>query len=378
MKWFDLKNKELIRSCKPVLQAIYQKSKKKYIELFFHEKDVELDGFDVEPLVKTGIIRKVGSKYRANVQVFPLSGKFICTDFLFSIHRIKNGRFVRRRDDVWAILPYESPYIAKKSIVEKDDVVLDLATGSGIIAIFSAEKAKKVIATDINPKAINYARFNAILNGLEHKIEFRTGDMFEPVRGMKFDLIIWNGPTISVPDAREKYPIYCFGGPDGLEFTKRFIEEAPQYLTQKGKMQWLDPSIGSASNPESLEIIKREWKNRKYMVVYVKRTEPSDLFKTIKYLDKRMIYEPLRGPKRPLWTKPITAEEYQSWLAFLKAHEYTHIHAGMYRVYPDTRFRIVKTVARKMVFKRMNQLPEEWHFLSYQRILQLLKICESY
>jgi len=385
MKELTIVSKKVIKSCKPVLEQLYRKSKRIYIEIFFHEKDVEIDkidklGIDVSPLIKTGILRKVGDRIRANVQVFPLSGKFICTDFLFSIHRIRNGRFIRRRDDVWPILPYESPYLAKKAIVEDGDVVLDLATGSGIIALFTAEKAERVIATDINPKAIKYAKFNAILNNLEEKIEFKIGDLFEPVYGMKFDLIIFNGPTIAAPNVPEKYPLYCFGGPDGLQFTRRFIKEAPYHLTKKGKMQWLDPSIGSINEPESLKIIRKEWHDKNFKVIYIKRAGPDDLFKVIKYIDKRLWYEPINpNIKRPLWIKPITKEEYNNWISFLRRSGYTHIYAGMYKVYKDRKFKVIKTTDRAKLFKRMNYLSlNEYHFLSYSRILQLLKICESY
>jgi methylase of polypeptide subunit release factors len=201
-----------------------------------------------------------------------------------------------------------------------------------------------VIATNINPKAIKYARFNAILNSLEEKIEYRVGDLFEPVSGMKFDLIIFNGPTISVPNAPEKYPLYCFGGLDGLQFTRRVIQQAPSYLTKKGKMQWLDPSIGSKHEPESLKIIRKEWHDKNFKVIYVKRVEPSDLFKVIKYVDKRLVFQPIRPEiKRPLWIKPITKEEYEEWISFLKENHYTHIHAGMYKVYSSKGFKIIKT-----------------------------------
>ena len=69
-----------------------------------------------------------------------------------------------------------------------------------------------MIATDINPKAINYAHFNAILNGVEEKMDFRVGDLFAPVKGMKFDLIIWNGTNSGNPkNAREVSSIFIWG-----------------------------------------------------------------------------------------------------------------------------------------------------------------------
>lgn len=259
MLLFNLKNKRLIKSCKPVLFRFFTKHTRKYVDLFFHQEKINIKSLDLDitPLVDCGIVSRINNDIIANVQVFPLSGKFICTDFLIAKRNIKNGRYIRGLNDVWAILTYESPYLAKKAIVKKNDLVLDLATGSGIVAIFCADKAKKVIATDINPKAINYAKFNAILNDKEDIIEFRKGDLFKPVKGLKFDLIIWNGPTISTPDARDKYPIYCFGGIDGLEFTHRFIKMAPNYLKDKGRMQWLEASVGDENTPESLKVVKK-------------------------------------------------------------------------------------------------------------------------
>ena len=376
---FDLRKKEKIKACKPILERLYKNHKKKYIELFFHEKDMVFEEFSLEHLVKAKILRKIGKKFRANVQVFPLSGKFICTDFIISTNSIKNGEVVRGREDVWGILTYESPYIAKKAIVEKNNIVLDLATGSGIIALFCADKAKKVIATDINPKAINYAKFNAILNGAEDKIEFRLGDMFKPIKDMRFDLIIWNGATLALPGDKEKYPVYCYGGYAGSNMTRKFIEEAPKHLTRKGKMQWLDPSLGTEKESATIKHIKEKWKNKNFKIVCEERVPPDDLFKVIDYCNKRLIYEPIRGrPKTPLEIKTITKGEVDEWMDLLKKRGYTHINALMIKVYPSTKFKIVKTKPKKIVFKRMNYLPAEWHFLSYQRILQLLKICEEY
>lgn len=72
--------------------------------------------------------------------------------------------------------------------------VLDLGTGSGVGAVFAACHGARVVATDINPEAVCCARINAMLNRVEHLIEVREGDLFEPVRGERFDLILFNPP----------------------------------------------------------------------------------------------------------------------------------------------------------------------------------------
>jgi HemK-related putative methylase len=81
-------------------------------------------------------------------------------------------------------------------LVSQDSEVLDMGTGSGVCAVFAAHHARRVVAVDINPAAVRCARINTLLNHLEHKIEVRQGDLFEPVRGEHFDLILFNPPFV--------------------------------------------------------------------------------------------------------------------------------------------------------------------------------------
>ncbi|MGH2537395.1 MAG: HemK2/MTQ2 family protein methyltransferase [Candidatus Promineifilaceae bacterium] len=76
----------------------------------------------------------------------------------------------------------------------KAAAVLDLGTGSGAGAIFAARRGAAVTAVDINPEAVRCARLNALLNGLEGRIEAVQGDLFAPVAGRCFDLILFNPP----------------------------------------------------------------------------------------------------------------------------------------------------------------------------------------
>jgi len=80
--------------------------------------------------------------------------------------------------------------------VSPDAEVLDMGTGSGVCAIFAARHARRVVAVDINPAAVRCARLNARLNRLEHRMEVRAGDLFAPVVGERFDLVIFNPPFL--------------------------------------------------------------------------------------------------------------------------------------------------------------------------------------
>ena len=72
--------------------------------------------------------------------------------------------------------------------------VLDLGTGSGVLAVAAARTARSVVAVDLNPAAVRCARINALLNGVEDRVEVREGDLFAPVAGERFDVVLCNPP----------------------------------------------------------------------------------------------------------------------------------------------------------------------------------------
>lgn len=83
------------------------------------------------------------------------------------------------------------------SVVAPHASVLDMGTGSGVCAIFAARQAARVTAVDINAAAVRCARSNALLNQLDHKIDVRHGDLFDPVAGEQFDLVLFNPPFLT-------------------------------------------------------------------------------------------------------------------------------------------------------------------------------------
>ncbi|MCX5848347.1 MAG: peptide chain release factor N(5)-glutamine methyltransferase [Deltaproteobacteria bacterium] len=129
--------------------------------------------------------------------------------------------------------------------------ILDIGTGSGAIAIALAKELPnaKVMATDISEAALNLARKNADTIGLTGKINFRQGDLFEPVEGI-FDIIVCNPPYISAKDYEKlpagvkdyEPPEALLAGKSGLEFYKKLIYQAAGHLKKNG---WLLLEIGA-------------------------------------------------------------------------------------------------------------------------------------
>lgn len=109
-------------------------------------------------------------------------------------------------------------------------LALDMGTGSGIGAIFSAKRGYRVVGVDINPEAVRCARINVLLNRVESSVEVRQGDLFTPVSGERFHLVTFNPP-------------YCRGAADrtygtrwwGTDVMERFAADLPDVLAPDGR-----------------------------------------------------------------------------------------------------------------------------------------------
>jgi release factor glutamine methyltransferase len=145
----------------------------------------------------------------------------------------------------------DSYLLAENSGACKDDIVLDVGTGSGIQALTAAQHAKKVLAVDINPHALETAKKNAKLNKIKN-IEFRESNLFEKIKPEeKFDLIIFNPPYVP---SDEKYMLgkAWAGGKKGRAVIDKFIDQAPEHLNSGGRIMLLISSIN-----EPGEVIKK-------------------------------------------------------------------------------------------------------------------------
>ncbi len=130
-----------------------------------------------------------------------------------------------------------SSSLAQLTIREPVGSALDLGTGCGVQALHLAEHADRVVATDVNRRALEIARFNAELNELP-RIEVRDGSYFEPVVGERFDLIATNPPFVISPATGERL-VYRDSGLPGDRVVEHIVREAPRHLTDGGWCQVL-------------------------------------------------------------------------------------------------------------------------------------------
>lgn len=111
--------------------------------------------------------------------------------------------------------------------------VLDLGTGSGILAIVASKLgACRIIATDISRRALDNASINLKMNNVEN-VELRYGSIYQSVENEKFDVIISNPPM--TPSVRP-FPRYTWGGADGRMMLDRVILDASKHLRKNGRL----------------------------------------------------------------------------------------------------------------------------------------------
>ena len=158
-------------------------------------------------------------------------------DRKFKVTRDVLSPRIETEELIYKVLEY-----IKKS--KKDSFrILDLCTGSGIIAITLkkeiVEKYTEIVASDISEKALSIAIENA--NNNNANITFIKSDLFDNISG-KFDLIISNPPYISykdkitIKDNVLKYDphLALFAEEDGIYFYRKIIENAVHYLSKDG------------------------------------------------------------------------------------------------------------------------------------------------
>ncbi|MCH2371531.1 MAG: peptide chain release factor N(5)-glutamine methyltransferase [Pirellulales bacterium] len=133
-----------------------------------------------------------------------------------------------------------------KSKQADTSTIADIGTGSGILAITLAKELQhsQFVASDISEAALSVAQENAHFHDVADRIQFRSGDLCNPLEGETFDVIVSNPPYVSdnelaqcSPDVKDYEPLQALvSGPTGMEIYQRLIPEAKPLLNPSG---WL-------------------------------------------------------------------------------------------------------------------------------------------
>jgi len=126
--------------------------------------------------------------------------------------------------------------------------VLDLGAGCGIQGLLAVRAPAAVTLLDIEPRAVRFCAFNAVLNGVQERTLCLEGDLYAPVPGERFDLIVSLPPYLPVPNGLSVSSI-AGGGPDGLGVIRQVMAGAADHLTPSGRLVFLCQTLGDGTGP---------------------------------------------------------------------------------------------------------------------------------
>jgi SAM-dependent methyltransferase len=183
----------------------------------------------INALVETRLAEELDASLQSRLCLFPCYGKFIVTDRALKNTAINQVMWLWGESYILGGLVKRQP--RRRAI--------DLGTGSGVHALLASDHCESVVGVDINPRALEFARFNAALNGIGN-VEFVASDLFHALDSTTgsttdstFDLLLANPPYL--PDgSAQAGDNFWSGGVGGSEILRRIVAALPPRLDEDG------------------------------------------------------------------------------------------------------------------------------------------------
>jgi methylase of polypeptide subunit release factors len=183
----------------------------------------------IDHSIRAGLLSQEGERLVPDVVIVPVG------DLLFASDAFRLLGTDNRAEFIVPAKNSAADFLRRLTLRDRVGTVLDLGCGCGVHALLAAGHCDHVVATDISAEAAQYTRFNALLNDMDN-IEVLEGDLFEPVSGRTFDLIVCNPPFIIGPSSDFTYR----DNPLELdEFCRVLAREGANYLNEGGHLQML-------------------------------------------------------------------------------------------------------------------------------------------
>ncbi|MDP9848033.1 DUF7059 domain-containing protein [Streptosporangium lutulentum] len=187
-------------------------------------------GLPVEELAAAGLVGVEGGRITSTVHLQPWeTGGYVVSD-----RKVRPGDPALRTDHVVGA-GGASANLAQLVSRRPAGRVLDLGTGCGVQVLHLDGRAEEIVATDVNPRALELARLSWALSGIRG-VDARRGSLFDPVPGERFDLIVSNPPFVISPAGRFAYRESGFRADD---FCRDLVRLAPRHLAPGGTCQLL-------------------------------------------------------------------------------------------------------------------------------------------
>lgn len=208
-----------------------------------------------------------------------------------------------RPDYVLGVSP-ASTTLAQMTVRRPVGKALDLGTGCGVQSLHLARHADEVVATDLNPRTLELARWTWGLSGA--KVDARLGDLYAPVAGELFDLVVTNPPFVMSPPRPEQERLtYRESGLAGDGLMRRVVAEGINHLAPGGRLQVLGNWSHVAGEPWQERL--QSWVGAEFDVLVMER----ELLDPYEYIEMWLADAGVAGTAD--W-----AQRYREWLAYFE------------------------------------------------------------
>lgn len=278
------------------LESFHARHAARFARLFLAERPLLARRAEREalaPLVSAGLVeRLLGPLHAPRARVVPFLGRFVATD-------------LRRRpatDQVFSLM-FEQCYFARHLRARAGDRVLEVGVGSGVNALRAAEQGARVVGVDLNPRALEFSRFNEALSPPPQPLDLRLGSLLDPIGpDERFDLLLCNPPFEPVPPGATWY-LHSAAGPDGMDFLRALLRDAPRALAPGGRVEMVTWSPSDGTLPLAVALLLEALPDH--------HVEAHDL---------------LEEPIDPVLDRFRGAKGYDDWRADLAARGLTRLH----------------------------------------------------
>jgi Methyltransferase small domain len=183
-------------------------------------------------LARLGVLSMDGAgRARAAVSLYPVGQRLFFADHAWP--QLSPAGSDAAPFDPVMFVGADSRWLARATLRRPVAQALDLCTGSGIQALLAAAHARRVVAVDINPRAVRCAQFNARASGCDY-LDVLEGDLYGPIGAERFELITANPPFVPSPVAALGFRD---GGRSGEDIQRRIVAGLPAYLAPGGMAQ---------------------------------------------------------------------------------------------------------------------------------------------
>lgn len=266
--------------------------------------DEALDPAFVTLCFDAGLFERSDGRAAATISIVPVD------DLLFASDAFRKLGTPSAREFVLPASTHAAQVLRRITFRDAVGSTLDIGTGCGLHALLASRHSDRVIATDISEAALRYAEFNAILNDIDN-VECRAGNLFEPVAGESFDLIISNPPFVIGPGGEYVYR----DSPLELDrFCAELAAAAPTHLNEGGHLQMLCEWAGIEGEDWQSRIAG--WLESSGCDAWILHTGSVAAAEYV-----RMRQTDIKGPDN--------APRSDDWLAYLSKRKVESVHAGV-------------------------------------------------